>query len=155
MRPIRSRALVRRGATLVEAALVIGTLILFMLAIMEYGRFVMVKHVVDNATREGARLTVTADGSDPTSYDYQTDATIQQAVTNAMGGLDATLSGLSITAYLADSSGNNIGSWAGAQDGQYIAVEVSGTYQPILPSLGLLPSTITVSSKCVMRSEGN
>ncbi len=155
MSPWQTRTVVRRGATLVEVALVIGALIMMLLGIMEYGRFIMVKQVVDNATREGAHLTISADGSDPTSYSYQTTSSIQAAVTNAMGGVDATLSGLTIDVYLVDSQGNNIGSWTSAQDGQNIAVEVTGTYTPILPTLGFLPSTVTVHSKCVMRSEGN
>ncbi len=155
MRQIPTRTSVRRGGTLVEAAVVLSSLIILLLAIMEYGRFIMIKQVVDNATREGAHITLSADGSDSTNYSYQTTGSIQAAVKNAMGGLDATLSGLSIDPYLADSSGNNIGPWSSAQDGQNIAVEVTATYTPIFPSLGFLPSTITVHSKCVMRSEGN
>jgi Flp pilus assembly protein TadG len=139
----------------VEVALVMSSLIILLLAIMEYGRFIMIKQVVDNATREGAHLTLSADGSDATNYSYQTTSSIQAAVTNAMGGLDNSLTSLSINPYLADSSGNNIGSWTNAQDGQNIAVEVTATYTPIFPSLGFLPSMITVYSKCVMRSEGN
>ena len=155
MRPLQTRATLRRGATMVELALVLSSLIMMLLGIMEYGRFVMIKQVVDNATREGAHLTLSADGSDSTSYSYQTTSSIQAAVTNAMGGVDAILGGLSIQVYLADSSGNNIGSWTNAQDGQNIAVEVTGTYTPILPTFGFLPSTITIHSKSVMRSEGN
>ena len=155
MRQISARTSMRRGATLVETALVLSALIILLLAIMEYSRFIMIQQVVENATREGAHLTSSADGSDSTNYSYQTTSSIQAAVTNAMGGQAVTLSGLSIQVYLADSSGNNIGSWSDAQVGQNIAVEVTGTYAPILPSLGLLPSTITVHSKCVMYSEGD
>ncbi len=155
MRQISARTSVRWGGTLVEAAVILSSLIILLLAIMEYGRFIMIKQVVDSATREGAHLTLSADGSDSTNYSYQTTSSIQAAVKNAMGGLDATLSGVSIQVYLADSSGNNIGSWTSAQDGQTIAVEVTGTYTPTFPSLGFLPSTITVHSKCMMRSEGN
>src|SRR5579883_1140904 len=120
MRQIPTRTSVRRGGTLVEAAVVLSSLIILLLAIMEYGRFIMIKQVVDNATREGAHITLSADGSDSTNYSYQTTGSIQAAVKNAMGGLDATLSGLSIDPYLADSSGNNIGPWSSAQDGQNI-----------------------------------
>lgn len=155
MRPRTAQNSVRRGATLVEFALVVGSLVLLLLAIMEYGRFIMIKQVVDSATREGAHLTLSADGSDPTNYSYQTTTSIQTAVTNAMGGLNSSLTSLSINPYLADASGNNIGSWTNAQDGQNIAVEVTAKYAPIFPSLGFLPSTITIHSKCVMRSEGN
>ena len=155
MRRWQTRNAVRRGATLVEVVLVISALIMMLLGIMEYGRFIMVKQVVENATREGAHLTTSADGADPTNYSYQTTATIQAAVTNAMGGVDALLPDLTIDVYLVDSSGNNIGSWTTAQDGQNIAVEVTGTYTPILPTFGFLPSTVTIHSKCVMRSEGN
>ena len=45
----------RRGAHLVEAALVMNIFLLFIFAIMELGHFVMVKQLMDNAARDGAR----------------------------------------------------------------------------------------------------
>lgn len=145
----------RRGATLVETALVLSSLFVFFFAIVEYGRFIMVRQAVDNATREGARLTLAANALDTNSFNYQTDATIKAAVINALGGLNTTLSGLDPQIYLADAAGRNIGPWTSAQDGQNIAVEINATYAPILPSFGFLPTSVPISAKCVMRTEGN
>ena len=44
----------RAGQTLVEAALVLPVVLLFLLGIMEYGRFLMFEHVFNNAVRAGA-----------------------------------------------------------------------------------------------------
>src|SRR5262249_57611914 len=45
----------RPAATLVETSVVISIALLFMFGIFEYGRFVMTKHLMENAAREGAR----------------------------------------------------------------------------------------------------
>ena len=44
----------RRGAVLVEAALVLPVVFVFFFAIIEYGRFFMTVHVFSNAVRDGA-----------------------------------------------------------------------------------------------------
>jgi Flp pilus assembly protein TadG len=155
----------RRGSTLVEAALVISALVFLFLAIAEYGRFVMVKHVVDNATREGARLAASSNPGDTNSFNYQTSATVQNRVLAALAGQDKALTGLNIQVYEADASGNKIGTWSRATIGQNIAVQVDATYQPILPGwslpffntkVSLLPSSgVPVFAKVVTETEGN
>ena len=52
----------RRGAAVVEFALVAPIFILLVFGIIEFGRMVMVQQVITNASREGARLAV-LDGS--------------------------------------------------------------------------------------------
>ena len=49
---------VRRGLTIVETAVVISLVLLLIFGTYEYGRFVMVRQVIHNAAREGARLAV-------------------------------------------------------------------------------------------------
>ncbi len=51
--------LARRGASAVEAALVMNVFLLFIFAIMEFGHFVMVKQLMDIAARDGARMAAT------------------------------------------------------------------------------------------------
>ncbi len=46
----------RRGTAAVEAALVLPMTLLFLLGIIEYGRYVMTLQVVTNAARSGAAL---------------------------------------------------------------------------------------------------
>lgn len=146
----------RRAAAAVEAAFVIGSLLTFLFAIFEYGRYVMIRHVVDNAAREGARQAVTANTWDTNSQYYATTADIQHTVMAALGGLDTalTLSGPP-QVYLADAAGNNIGPWYNAQVGQNIAVEIDATYTPMMPTFGFLPSSVPVFAKALMRSEAN
>ncbi len=54
----RSFRLYRRGAAVVEFAIVAPVLLLLILGMIEYGRLVMVQQVITNATREGARQAV-------------------------------------------------------------------------------------------------
>lgn len=54
---VRSRShLPRKGSALVEFALVAPLMILFTLGIIEMGRMTMVKQVLTNVSREGARM---------------------------------------------------------------------------------------------------
>ena len=51
----RSRPKARRGATIVEFALVAPLLFLVVIGMVEFGRMVMVQQILTNASREGAR----------------------------------------------------------------------------------------------------
>jgi Flp pilus assembly protein TadG len=146
---------VRRGATLVEAAVVIGTLLVFFFAIFEYGRFIMLKQLVENAAREGARLAVAAHVTDTNSFNYQTTASVQSHVTGKLAGQNAALTAINVQVYLADAAGANIGTWTNAQSGQNVAVQVNANYSPILPTMGLLPATVPIAAKSIMRTEAN
>ena len=77
----------RRGAAVVEFALIAPIFILLVFGMIEFGRMVMVQQVLTNASREGARLAV-LDGtttSDVTTAvgNYLTNAAINssQAIT--------------------------------------------------------------------------
>jgi len=49
---------VRRGAAVVEFAIVAPIFMLFVFGMIEYGRMVMVQQIITNASREGARTAV-------------------------------------------------------------------------------------------------
>lgn len=53
--PLNSNAQSRQGAAVVEFAIVAPLLILLILGMIEFGRMIMVKQAITNATREGAR----------------------------------------------------------------------------------------------------
>jgi Flp pilus assembly protein TadG len=55
----RRRRRLRSGATLVETALVLSVLLLFLFAIFEYGRYLLVNQMLANAARDGARYAAT------------------------------------------------------------------------------------------------
>jgi Flp pilus assembly protein TadG len=65
-RPCRLFRRNRRAAAAVEFALVAPLFFLFVFAMLEYGRMVMVQQVITNASREGARRAV-LDGATTTS----------------------------------------------------------------------------------------
>lgn len=137
----------RRGVTLVESAIVLNLFLLLMFAIFEYGRFVMQGQLVVNAAREGARYaTVNANSV--------TTAQVQNYVTTYLAGQIP--ANLTISVYQADSNtGANIGNWTNARAGNSIAVEISGTYHPMLPITSILPGPVPLYAKCLTFSEAN
>src|SRR5205823_13412842 len=112
----------------------------------EYGRFVMIRQLLDNAAREGARQATTGTGTLATSD-------IQATVTHFL--VSQPVSSLNIQVYLSDSAGNNIGSWNSATFGQPIAVTVTGSYAPMMPGLGFLESSTNLTALAIMYSEAN
>ena len=76
----------RRGAAVVEFAVVAPILFLLVFGMIEYGRLVMVQQVLTNATREGARQGV---------LDGATTAEVQTTVTNYL--TSANIAGATVT----------------------------------------------------------
>ena len=111
----------RRGATVVEAAIVMNIFLLFIFAIMEFGNYVFVKQLMDNAARDGARMA----SMGPLTT---TTAQIQAQVTTEL--CNSGPSSLSIQVFQANpSTGANIGAWTNAGLGQTVAVQISGSYK--------------------------
>jgi Flp pilus assembly protein TadG len=142
----------RNGATLVESAFVISAFIMLLFGLYEYGRFLMLKNVIDQAARTGARLAVV-------NTNTMSTTAIQDAVDNALGGMGnqfvsyAKYTNITVNHY--DSSGNNIGTdWYNARFGESVGVTITGSYTPF-PSYILPAATFTVSSTAVMNSEAN
>ncbi len=140
----------RAGAAVVEAALIIGPLFMFVFGVFEYGRLLMVWNVTNNAAREGCRYAL-ANNTDPT---LSADVTTQ--VTNRMSGLNTTaFSGFSVTVSGTHSgtayTGNNVNNLAA---GDMITVTVTGTYQfmNIIPFVTM--PTLTITSAPTMVCEG-
>ncbi len=137
----------RRGAVIAEAAIVLPIAFLFILAVYDYGRVVMTKQLLDNATRSAARQAVVGTTT-------LTTAQVQTIVTNALGG--QTLQSLDVQVYKANpTTGANIGDWTTATLGDCIAVQVSGKYVPLLSKFSLLPNPVVMNSKAMMVSEAN
>jgi Flp pilus assembly protein TadG len=135
----------RRGVTLVETAVVLNLFLLLMFGIMEYGRFVLQGQVLINAAREGARYAAV-------NTTTATTTQVQNYVTSYLAGQIP--SNLVIQVYQADpNSGANIGSWNNANTGSLIAVQITGTYQPMLPITSILPGPVPLSATCVTYCE--
>ncbi|MGA2034997.1 MAG: TadE/TadG family type IV pilus assembly protein [Thermoguttaceae bacterium] len=145
----------RRGAALVEAALVLPLVLLFFMGIVEYGRWLMTLHLFNNAACYGA-----AYASKHTSPIVISGVTygnavsdVQNAVTSVLAGQQ--LVGQAINVFQSDSAGNNLGAFTNAQPGQYVCVQITGTYYFTITSMLQLPVSYAETFQCVRLSEGN
>jgi Flp pilus assembly protein TadG len=145
----------RAGAVLVEAALVLPLVFLFIFGVMEYSRYLMTLHVFTNAAGAGAAYA--ARHTSPIVLNATTygnaDSDVLNVVNTGLAG--QTLSGQNTSIYLSDAVGNNLGTWTNAQAGQYVCVQITGTYSFMLPTLLGLPSTLSQTYQSVKVSEGN
>jgi Flp pilus assembly protein TadG len=163
---IRNRTRRRPGMTIVETALIIGVLLLFLFGILEYGRFVMTRQVLENAAREGARFAVV------NTTQGVTTANVQDRVDQMLAGQSVQLTGYSkatsievfkadpVTLQPLDANNNPVASWTlapftNAQFGQGVAVRITGTYTPVLPSFLYMGHAIPLQATCLMYSEAN
>lgn len=105
----------RRGVAVVESAAVMSVFLLLLFGMFEYCRFLLVLHVTNNATREGARYAV-VNVDKPPDFDYVdfTDASgrqfdnIQKYTTARMGGIHTrNIEGFRVACYAIDSTGLN------------------------------------------------
>jgi Flp pilus assembly protein TadG len=145
----------RAGGLVVEAALVLPLVLLFLIGTMEYGRYLMTVQLFSNAAREGAEYAAkhtTAIVLDGVVYGNAA-SDVTGVVTSCLGGQQ--LSDQSILVYKSDSVGNSLGAWTDAQAGEYICVRITGTYLFSAPALFFLPNSLAVSIQAVKRSEGN
>lgn len=149
------RSLRRRGGAVVETALVLPIVLLFLFGIMEYGRYIFALQIFTNAAREGCRYAVTH--TQPVTIGGVTTGNNTSDVNNTinafLGGQQ--LTGQATQVYLSDSKGNNLGAWNNAQPGQFICVKITGNYTVMLPSLLSMPNTIPIAAESVMICEGN
>jgi Flp pilus assembly protein TadG len=145
----------RPATSLVEFALVVPVFFLVIFGILEYARLLFAIQLVNNAAREGARYAV-VNTTTATTAEVQTyvDGFMANQGTKLFTGYTATGS---ITVYKADpSTGQNLGaSWQNASWGDAVGVTITGTYQPMLPGLTQLASSMTLTGTCVMTTEAN
>jgi len=132
----RSTPSSRRGAAVVEFAIVAPLFLLLVFGIIEFGRMVMVQQVITNAAREGARQ-----GIVPGSSSSQVNNTVSTYLNGtSIGGATTTVSP----------------DPAAATYGQGITVTVSVPFTSVswLPSPFFLGSSVLKAS-CTMRTEQN
>jgi Flp pilus assembly protein TadG len=145
----------RRGATLVETALVLPLCLLFVLGVFEYSRYLMMLHLATNAAREGCRYAVSH--TQPVTIDGTTQGNTASDVTNVVSNYLAgqQLYSQAINVYQSDSLGNNVGAWTDAAAGEFICVKVTGTFQSAVPNLLYMSSSLPVQAFAVMPCEGD
>jgi Flp pilus assembly protein TadG len=145
----------RTGAVLVEAALVLPIVILFIIGVFDYGRYLLTLHVVDNAAREGAAYA--SKHTSPivlgsTTYGNAT-SDVTNVITSKLAGVQ--LGSQTVSVYESDSKGNNLGAWTGATAGQCVCVQITGNFVFTATKLLSANASVPVSVKAVKRSEGN
>lgn len=141
-----SRIRIRRGATVVEVAVVISVVILFLFSIFEYGRFVMMENVLINGVREGCRYALVH------SQDVTVVSDVQAVVRQRMGGLDSQLPDLDVQVFPTDNPGAALST---LNPDDPITVRATGTFKTMFPTLLFMPVTLTLRSSSVMTCEGN
>jgi Flp pilus assembly protein TadG len=153
----------RSGHALVEAAMVLPIVIVFIMGLFEYGRYFLMLHVYGNAVASGAAYAckhtspIVING---TTYGSGV-SDVTNVVNSGLGSLQ--LSNATVSAYLsdglgnalADSAGNNPGLFTSAGIGQYVTVQLSGTYSFMPTKFLFLPSSTTITIKATRRSEAN
>ena len=87
MTAIRRNKHARRGAVMVEMALVLPLFLMLVLGIIEFGRAMMVANLVTNSAREGARMAV-LDGSTNTEVNNAVETFLQSAVGHGITAAD-------------------------------------------------------------------
>ncbi|MBC8116836.1 MAG: pilus assembly protein [Candidatus Saccharimonas sp.] len=87
MTTIRRNKHARRGAAMVEMALVLPLFLMLVLGIIEFGRAMMVANLVTNAAREGARMAV-LDGSTNTEVNNAVETFLQSAIGQGVSAAD-------------------------------------------------------------------
>jgi len=143
----------RRGTATVEAALVLPMTLMFMLGIVEYGRYVMTMQIMTSAAQAGARYALSHISSvilNGVTYGNAT-SNVQTVVTNYLAG--QSLSGQSIQVFESTTTGTNTGTWTSATAGQSICVQITGNYIPIISKYLYIPTSIPVTVQSVTRVE--
>ena len=140
-------------------ALVLPVMLLFILGIMEYGRWLMTEHVFNNAVRTGAVYAakhgspVAIDDTSGTAVTYgNASSDVTNAVTSDLFGQQ--LGGQNISVFCPTTWGTTR-AWPGGQPGQYVCVTITGSYSFLIPKLLGLPASLSTQFTSVQPSEGN
>jgi hypothetical protein len=167
----------RGGATTVEFAFVAIMLFMMLFGIFEYGRFLFMYHLTTNACRDGARFACvrTNGGTMPGEPATVTDNDVKEVVRTGMFngnrygtgmcGMEGQITGYTCYVYgisnadlyatppNMDPAGKP--SWTEAGFHEQIVVRVTGTYEPVIPNLIGLSSSIPFTVTVLMSSEAN
>jgi Flp pilus assembly protein TadG len=171
----------REGATTVEFAMVAMLLFMMLFGIFEYGRFLFVHHTANNAARDAARFAVVRTGGGTVAPDGTAEpATITaahvadvctfgtfngQSYGSGMAGVQSSITGYTVNVYAVTDANfytatPNVApaagvAWNSAGFNQKIAVRITGTYEPVVPNLLGMNSSIPFVVTVFATSEAN
>jgi Flp pilus assembly protein TadG len=143
----------RRGRAALETAITLSLLMMMLLGVVDYARLIMMRHLMDNAAREGARYAVVSTAG-TSGGSTVTTAQVQSQVTTYLAG--QVVSNLNVQVYQADLiTGAAIAgtTWNSSAFGKNIAVQIDLDFQPISPAI--MPNALHMRAKSMMRSEAN
>jgi Flp pilus assembly protein TadG len=120
MTPIHKNKHARRGAAMVEMALVLPLFLMLILGIIEFGRAMMVANLVTNAAREGARMAV-LDGSTNSDVSNAVVTFLQSAIGQGLSSADISVA---ITVTAAPGNPNPANNLASATSRDLVSVKV-------------------------------
>jgi Flp pilus assembly protein TadG len=146
----------RRAVTSVEMAMVSIPVFMMVYGILEYGRYLMVANLAQNAAREGARYASIQRSANQTSAQIATTTT--QINTNAQNKMGFFGPGISVTAsvYALDpTTFAEAGNWNTATFLNPLKVKITGTYQPVAWKIMGISSTLPIFAQCAIGSEAN
>ncbi len=130
----------RRGAAAVEFAIVASVFFVSILAIFEFGRFVMLRNTAGNAAYEAARVAM--------SY----GARVQDAE-EAADFLMKTIGARDVTTIIADDNGNRLATIPDTTKAVNVTVDVPFTKNAFIPPLFARGAVIRAT--CRLSSEGS
>jgi Flp pilus assembly protein TadG len=161
----------------VEFAFVSILLFTLLFGIFEYARYLFVYHMATNAARDAARFAVvhTNGGTMAGEPATVTTADVQevwrsgmfnnQMYGSGMVGMENQISGYTVNVFAVpdaslyasppDVNASGKPAWNSAVFHQQIAVQVTGTYKPVIPNLIGLNSDMPFSVTVLMASEAN
>jgi Flp pilus assembly protein TadG len=134
----------RRGNSVIEAALIFPLLLALMFGTTEYGFYFYVKHTLEGAAREGARIGIMPSGDDAqvrqNVINYLANAGLQSGTASLDAKYTLTISPSSATVAAGSPLSVTVGTiWS----------SVGGGYRP----LHLIPSAQAINGKTTMRKE--
>ncbi len=148
---IRQHRVKRSGATVVETAVVLIPVVMFIFAVFEYGWLVMNYNVLNNAAREGCRYALVNNTSPTITSDVQT------VVDNFMAGSKGNYNNFTVTVSGSHQgvSTNTTSGINALVAGDLITVTVQGQYKfmNVIPFV-TLPTTVNINSSVTMVCEG-
>ena len=149
MTTIRRNKHARRGAAMVEMALVLPLFLMLVLGIIEFGRAMMIANLVTNAAREGARMAV-LDGSTNTDVTNTVKTFLISAIGTSVSSSDITVT---ITVTAAAGNPNPANSVASSTTRDLITVKVSVPFNKVALIPGKYLAGKQLAGQSAMRHE--
>ena len=135
----------RRGAAIVEMAVCLPILMIFILGIIEFGQGYLAKHLLANACRMGTRLSV-VDGATNTTVETR----VKQFYADALNGDPEDI----VVTFEVETPGGSVGTdIATATSGDMCTVHVAISYDDVALISGGFLDGLSLQSQCTMERE--